>query len=131
MRATEVFSPNRDGRFDRMHMSFFLKRTDDVTATVLNRAGDEIRVLAERRLRAGQRMRAGVGRHRRREAAPVPDGIYRIRLNLRRQGRAVLIPRNIDKDTTPPQDRRHVDRPGAQGRRARSCCRAPTASRPR
>jgi hypothetical protein len=33
----------------------------------------------------------------------VPDGIYRIRLNLRRQGRAVLIPRNIDKDTTPPR----------------------------
>ncbi|MEA2143799.1 MAG: hypothetical protein QOI64_2229, partial [Solirubrobacteraceae bacterium] len=102
VRATEFFSPNRDGRFDRMRMSFFLKRTDDVTATVLNRAGDEIRVLAERRLRAGQRMRVvwdGTdARHR-----AVPDGIYRIRLNLRRQGRAVLIPRNIDKDTKPPE----------------------------
>jgi hypothetical protein len=101
VRATDFFSPNRDGRFDRMTMSFFLKRTDDVTATVLNRAGDEIRVLAERRLPAGQRMRLrwdGTNSHGR----AVPDGVYRIRLNLRRQGRAVLIPRNIDKDTTPP-----------------------------
>ncbi len=101
VRATEVFSPNQDGRKDRMTMSFFLKLTDDVTATVLNRAGDEIRVLAERQLRAGERMRLrwdGTDARRR----TVPDGIYRIRLNLRRQGRAVLIPRNIAKDTTPP-----------------------------
>jgi hypothetical protein len=102
VRATEFFSPNRDGRHDRMYMSFFLKRTDDVTATVLNRAGDEIRVLAERRLPAGRRMRlrwdGTDARHR-----AVPDGVYRIRLNLRRQGRAVLVPRNIDKDTTPPR----------------------------
>jgi hypothetical protein len=32
----------------------------------------------------------------------VPDGTYRIRLNLRRQGRAVVLPRNIVKDTKPP-----------------------------
>jgi hypothetical protein len=101
VRVTEVFSPNRDGRKDRMRMSFFLTRTDDVTATVVNRAGDEIRVLAERRLRARRRMRlvwdGTVGRR------PVPDGVYRVRLSLRRQGRAVLIPRNIEKDTTPPR----------------------------
>jgi len=102
VRATEVFSPNRDGRKDRMTMSFFLKRTDDVTATVLNRAGDEIRVLAERRLPAGRRLRLRWDGTDARGRA-VPDGIYRIRLNLRRQGRAVLIPRNIDKDTTPPR----------------------------
>ena len=102
VRARGFFSPNRDGRFDRMRMSFFLKRTDDVTATVLNRAGDEIRVLAERRLRAEQRMRlVWDGTDARGRA--VPDGVYRIRLSLRRQGRAVLIPRNIAKDTTPPQ----------------------------
>jgi len=102
VRARGFFSPNRDGRFDRMRMSFFLKRTDDVTATVLNRAGDEIRVLAERRLPAGRRMRlVWDGTDARGRA--VPDGVYRVRLNLRREGRAVLIPRNIDKDTTPPK----------------------------
>jgi hypothetical protein len=101
VRATEVFSPNRDGRKDRMYMSFFLKRTDDVTATVVSRDGDAIRVLAERRLAAGRRMRLrwdGTDARRR----TVPDGVYRVRLNLRRQGRAVLIPRNIAKDTKPP-----------------------------
>ena len=102
VRATELFSPNRDGRKDRMYMSFFLTRTDDVTATVLNRAGDEIRVLEERRLRARQRMRLRWDGTDARGRA-VPDGVYRIRLNLRRQGRAIVIPRNIDKDTTPPQ----------------------------
>ena len=101
VRATEFFSPNRDGRFDRMTMSLFLKHSDDVTATVLNRAGDEIRVLAERRLPARQRLRLRWDGTDARGRA-VPDGVYRIRLNLRRQGRAVLIPRNIDKDTTPP-----------------------------
>lgn len=102
VRATEVFSPNQDGRKDRMYMSFFLKTTDDVTATVLNRAGDEIRVLEERRLRAGQRLRL-VWDGTDARGRVVSDGVYRIRLTLRRQGRAVLIPRNIEKDTTPPR----------------------------
>lgn len=102
VRATDFFSPNQDGRHERMRMSFFLKRTDDVTATVLNRDGDVIRVLAERRLPAGQRMRL-VWDGTDARGRPVPDGVYRIRLNLRREGRAVLIPRNIEKDTTPPK----------------------------
>lgn len=100
--AADLFSPNRDGRKERMRMSFLLKRTDDVTATVLDRDGDEIRVLAERRLPAGERMRL-VWDGTDARGRPVPDGVYRVRLNLRRQGRAVLIPRNITKDTTPPK----------------------------
>ncbi|MGH2944394.1 MAG: hypothetical protein ACRDLN_16660, partial [Solirubrobacteraceae bacterium] len=101
--ATPFFSPNRDGRFDRARISFRLKRTDDVTATVLDRGGDEIRMLVDnRRLRAGERLRlawdgtTAAGR-------TVADGVYRIRLNLRRQARAIVIPRNIEKDTTPPR----------------------------
>jgi len=100
--ATPVFSPNRDGRFDRARASFDLKRTDDVTATVVDRAGDVVRELRNnRRLPARRIMRLAwdgtdaAGR-------TVPDGIYRFRLNLRRQGRAVLLPRNIRKDTRAP-----------------------------
>jgi hypothetical protein len=100
--AKPFFSPNRDGRFDRARMSFQLKRTDDVTATVVDRGGDEIRVLADnRRLRAGRQLRL-VWDGTDAAGHTVPDGIYRIRLNLRRQGRAVLVPRNIEKDTAPP-----------------------------
>ena len=97
-----VFSPNRDGRKERARASFILKRTDDVTATVIDRAGDDVRVIARNRLLAvGSRMRLvwdgrGAGKRM------APDGTYRIRLNLRRQGRAVVLPRNVVKDTKPP-----------------------------
>ena len=95
------FSPNGDGRFDRLRASFVLKRTDIVTATIVDRAGDNVRVLAaDRRLRAGRRMR--VLWDGRVPGGTAPDGTYRIRLNLRRQGRAVTLQRNIVKDTVAP-----------------------------
>ena len=68
--AVLLAQPRRPLRPQRM--SFFLKRTDDVTATVVNRAGDEIRVLAERRLRGRAADAPGLGRHGRRAAAPSP-----------------------------------------------------------
>jgi hypothetical protein len=100
--ATAFFSPNRDGRFDRARASFVLKRTDDVTVTVIDHNGDVVRRLRDnRRLRARQRMRLvwdgtdGAGH-------VVPDGVYRFRVALRRQNRSVTLPRNIRKDTRPP-----------------------------
>lgn len=103
--VTPRFSPNRDGRFDRARMSFVLKRSDLVTATIVDRDGEQVRVVADdRRLRAGERIRlawdgtTAAGR-------TVPDGTYRIRVNLRREGRSIVLPRNIEKDTTPPKVR--------------------------
>lgn len=98
-----VFSPNRDGRKEREHLSFVLERSDDVTATVVDRAGDSVDVLvSNRHMQAGVTQRlvwdGRLPNHR-----LAPDGTYRVRLNLRHQGRAVLIPRNIVKDTTPPK----------------------------
>jgi len=102
-RQSPYFSPNRDGRFDRARISFKLKQADDVTATVVNRDGDTVTTLVDdRRLPAGQRLRL-VWDGTDARSRTVPDGTYRIRLNLRRQGRAVLIPRNITKDTRPPE----------------------------
>ncbi len=102
LHADPVFSPNHDGRRDRAHLSFVLERTDDVTATVVDRDGDTVYVLvSDRRMRGGVMQRlAWDGRLANGRLAP--DGTYRVRLNLRRQGRAVLIPRNIVKDTKPP-----------------------------
>jgi hypothetical protein len=117
-RQSPYFSPNRDGRFDRARISFRLKRTDEVSATVINADGDPVRRLVDgRRLRAKQRMRlVWDGTDARGRAAP--DGTYRIRVNLRRQGRAIVIPRNINKDTTPPKvlvtSIGPVDKPGAE-----------------
>lgn len=117
-RQSPYFSPNRDGRFDRARISFRLKRTDEVTATVVNADGDAVRRLVDdRRLRAKQRLRLvwdGTNARGRRQ----PDGTYRIRVNLRRQGRAIVIPRNINMDTTPPKvvvsSIGPVDKPGAE-----------------
>ena len=100
--VTPFFSPNRDGRFDRARASFDLKRTDDVTVTVIDRAGDEVRELRDNtRLAARVRMRLvwdgtdAAGR-------PVQDGIYRFQVSLRRQNRAVVLPKNVRKDTKAP-----------------------------
>ncbi len=102
LKVTPFFSPNRDGRFDRARASFVLKRTDDVTVTVIDRAGDVVRRLADnRRLAKGRRMSI-VWDGRTAGGRVAPDGIYRIRANLRRQGRSVTLPRNVRKDTKPP-----------------------------
>jgi hypothetical protein len=102
LKVTPFFSPNRDGRFDRAHASFVLKRTDDVTVTVLDHDGDVVRELADNRhLPARRRMNiAWDGRNA--DGRTLPDGIYRIRASLRRQARSVTLPRNIRKDTKPP-----------------------------
>ncbi len=101
-RQSPYFSPNRDGRFDRARVSFRLKRTDDVAVTVVDSDGDPVRrLIANRRLAADRRLRLvwdGTDDGRR----SVPDGTYRIRVNLRRQARAIVLPRNLIKDTTPP-----------------------------
>ncbi|MEJ7796972.1 MAG: N,N-dimethylformamidase beta subunit family domain-containing protein [Solirubrobacteraceae bacterium] len=103
LKVDPVFSPNRDGRKERAAASFVLKRSDEVTATVVDRAGDDVRVLARDRLLAvGRRLRV-VWDGRLSGGRMAPDGTYRIRLNLRRQGRAVTLPRNIVKDTRPPE----------------------------
>jgi hypothetical protein len=102
VQVTGFFSPNRDGRFDRARASFDIKRTDDVTATVIDRAGDEVReIRSNTRLPAHRRMRL-VWDGKDAAHHTVPDGVYRFRINLRRQNRAVVLPRNVRKDTKPP-----------------------------
>lgn len=105
VRATPFFSPNSDGRFDRARIGFLLKEADDVTVTVVDRDDQPIRRLARnepldayRQLRLVWDGRDDAGRR-------APDGTYRVRVGLRRQGRSVLLPRNIDLDTTPPRPR--------------------------
>jgi hypothetical protein len=103
--VSRQLSPNGDGRHDRVFANFALKHADDVTAKVVERDGDAVRTLFDdRAVRAHvrQRMKWDGRDDRGRE---VPDGVYRIRLNLRRQGRAVTLQRNIVKDTRPPRPR--------------------------
>jgi hypothetical protein len=100
---TPFFSPNGDGRFDRAYVNFKLKRTDDVTVAVVNSDGDEVRVLADdRRLPAYTPTRFPWD-GRTDSGARAPDGTYRIRVTLRREGRSVTVPRSVRLDTTAPR----------------------------
>ncbi|MDQ3768903.1 MAG: hypothetical protein M3370_05410 [Actinomycetota bacterium] len=101
-RARPVFSPNQDGRKDRARWSFMLKRDDQMSVRVVDDDGDEVRTLAD-----GQKTDA-YDRQRfdwdgtTDEGAMAPDGTYRLRLSLRRQGRSITIARAVEKDTVPP-----------------------------
>ena len=97
------FSPNGDGRFDAALFAFRLRRTDEVTVAIVNRDGDEVRVLAaDVLLPGGQRHRfRWDGRNE--GGRVVPDGEYHLRVGLRRQGRTVTSPRKLFLDTVPPR----------------------------
>jgi len=105
LRAFPFFSPNQDGRFERTRLSFRLDRADDVTVAVVDRDGDALRTLVDDRgVRAGERVRA-TWDGRDDSGERVPDAIYRYRVNLRRQGRSLVVPQNVRLDTTPPRPR--------------------------
>lgn len=97
------FSPNGDGRFDAAVFAFRLRRTDEVTVSIVNRDGDNIRTLTEDMLLPG-----GL-RHRfrwdgRTESGRVArDGEYHLRVGMRRQGRTVTSGRKLFLDTVPPR----------------------------
>ncbi len=105
------FSPNGDGVREVTRISFSPKRTDEVSVSIVDSAGDVVRGLGERRARARQRLTfawdgftdAG-GR--------APDGTYRARIDLRGQGRSIEVPGPIVLDTKVPSPRIVRVRPG-------------------
>ena len=103
--ATYVFSPNRDGRFDRAHVTFKVKKADDVTVELVDKDGDPVKTLLDdRHLAAYAPIKPslswdGTGD----DGKPVPDGRYRVRITLRHLGRSVIPQRSLLKDTTPPK----------------------------
>lgn len=103
---TPVFSPNRDGRFDRARITFLLKKTDTVDVDIVNSSGDEVRrLVSDLKLPAYKatgplRWDGGDDTGQR-----VPDGTYRARVTLRRQGRSIVVPKSFKLDTKPPRPR--------------------------
>jgi hypothetical protein len=100
-----VFSPNGDGRQDRLPLSFELKSTDTISVDVIDRDGDPVRSLvSDRRVAAHHRVsmvwNGRTDAHRR-----APDGRYRIRVTLRDEARTVVIRHSYRLDTVPPRPR--------------------------
>ena len=101
-RVTPFFSPDGDGRRDTNRISVVVKDPDEVTIAVLDADGERVRRLASnvparrfRPVRVRWDGRDDAGRR-------LPDGLYRVRVGLRRQGRSVVSSKGIRLDTTPP-----------------------------
>ena len=97
------FSPNGDGRFDVALFAFRLRRSDEVTVSVVTRDSDEVRTLAED-VSLERRERHRFRWDGRTDAGSVaPDGEYHLRVGLRNQGRTVTSSRKLFLDTVPPR----------------------------
>jgi hypothetical protein len=100
-----VFSPNGDHFKDIARFVVELRERSEVSVDVVDAEGEAVRRLADDatvgprtplRLRWDGRTDEGVR---------VPDGRYRVRVTLRRQGRSVTVPRTTLVDTRPPRPR--------------------------
>lgn len=117
-------SPNGDGRKDVVGLRFDLPEPDDVTASVVDERGDEVRRLADDRA-LGRGTHRFVWDGRTTEGRLAEDGDYRLRVTLRSEGRSVTAPRTLLLDTTPPAPELVAVSPptivpGDRGRRGRA-----------
>ncbi|MDQ3769925.1 MAG: hypothetical protein M3370_10700 [Actinomycetota bacterium] len=103
--ARPLFSPNQDGRKDRTRWSFMLKRDDQMSVRVVDEEGEGVRTLADGRQTAAYDRQAFDWDGTTEDGGMAPDGTYRLRLSLRRQGRSITIARAVEKDTVPPSPR--------------------------
>ncbi len=102
-----VISPNADSRNDVQRVRFRLKKADTIDVAIVDDAGDEVReIVSGGQLQAYRypiATPAWDGTNDRGE--PAPDGVYRVRITLREQGRNVVVPDAFRVDTTPPEVR--------------------------
>ncbi len=103
-RSAPYLSPNRDGRFETVAFNFKLKQADRVRLDVIDDGGEPVRELAALRIPA-YAPRRFVWNGRDDAGRRVPDGTYRLRITLSDEGRAIVPPRSVRVDTTPPRPR--------------------------
>ncbi len=101
-RVDRVFSPVCDCALDEAVISFVLRRRETVTVDMLDRQGHSVRTIV-RNLRepAGRVAYAWDGRDDLDRI--VPEGVYRPRVQLERNGRTIVLPNPIRVDTTAPR----------------------------
>lgn len=122
-RVDKVFSPVCECARDVAEISFVLRQREQVTVDLLDRDGASVRTLVRRRDEAkGRVFYTWDGRDD--EERVVPEGIYRPRVLLRKNGRTIVLPNPIRVDSTPPRIRivrvfPRVFSPDGDGRRDR------------
>jgi hypothetical protein len=99
-----VFSPNGDGRRDRVRAGLMLKDADHVTLTWIDSNGDAVKtVVDDRPLAAYTRLWGVPWDGTDQDGRPVPDGRYKMRITLRDEGRTIVPTTSVLKDTQPPR----------------------------
>jgi hypothetical protein len=100
-RVDRVFSPVCDCARDVAVVSFKLRRRETVTVDILDRNGRSVQTLVrKRRERAGRVSYTWDGLDN--AGRVVPEGVYRPRVQLERNGRTIILPNPIRVDTTAP-----------------------------
>jgi FlgD Ig-like domain len=100
-RVDHVFSPVCDCARDVAVISFVLRRRETVTLDILDRNGRSIRTIVRKRREPSGRV-AYTWDGRDNLDLVVPEGIYRPRVQLERNGRTIVLPNPIRVDTTAP-----------------------------
>ena len=122
-RVDRVFSPVCECARDVAVISIVLRRRETVTLDILNRDGHSIRTIVRmRREPAGRVSYTWDGRDN--SDRVVPEGVYRPRVQLERNGRTIVLPNPMRVDTTAPAIRlvrvfTRVFSPDSDGRRDR------------
>jgi hypothetical protein len=110
--SPKQFSPNGDHFRDVSRVGFDLSEPATVSFSVMDSEGKEVRRLVDNRALAGDakhRFRWG-GRDD--EGRPVPDGIYRMRVVRRDEGRVIDSAKRVRVDRGPPSARLLSAKPG-------------------
>lgn len=99
-----VIAPTCDCENDRVRMRLRLRSPDRVTAEIVDADGEPVRVLMQdEEVPAGRLRLVWDGRDDAGEV--VSDGRYRLRVELEREGRSILLPTTVAVDTQAPRVR--------------------------
>ena len=108
-----VFSPNGDHFKDINRFYIELRERSEVSVDVVDADGDAVRRLVDAATVDPQKPLQLQWDGRTDDGKIVPDGRYRVRVTLRREGRSVTVPRTTLVDTQPPRPRVRSIRPGS------------------
>ena len=125
-REPKSFSPTAEGAVNRARVGFVLREPTNVTFSVVDSEGAEVRRLVDSRRLPGDEELFFAWNGRDDEGRVVPDGVYRLRVEREGKGRAVTSGRRVRVDTKPAQLAIVSARPRPGARRAatprRSAC---------
>ena len=97
----KVIAPTCRCATEKVQVGFTLRKSDRVSVTIVNGAGQVVRTLASSRpARRGAQQFVWDGRND--AGRVVPDGTYRPRVHLAREHRTIVLPNPIRSDSTRP-----------------------------